>query len=362
MSEEASFIQLKQVTKSFHKDSRAIEVLKDVNLEVDQGDIFGIIGYSGAGKSTLIRCINGIESLTSGEVILDKQVVSNLRGEELRRFRRQVGMIFQQFNLMPSRTVFGNIALALRKSGLSKPQKEQRIMELLKLVDIEDKRDAYPSQLSGGQKQRVAIARALANHPKVLLCDEATSALDPQTTKSILRFLKDLNQKLGITIVMITHEMGVVKEICNKVAIIDQGVILEQGDVFTVFSNPREPLTRTFLETTSNLSKVNELIRINAPLVQLNEGQIIVKLTYTKTTVSEALISEISRRFYVDVNIIASDIEIVNDMLLGGLVAILSGEPASIEQTLGYLQEKNVSAEVIKDARSSHQEISAECV
>ncbi|MDQ0091394.1 D-methionine transport system ATP-binding protein [Paenibacillus anaericanus] len=362
MSGEESFIQMKQVTKSFYKDTLAIEVLKDVNLEVDKGDIFGIIGYSGAGKSTLIRCINGIESLTSGEVIIDKQIVSNLTGKELRGFRRQVGMIFQQFNLMASRTVYGNIALALRNSGLSKQHKEERIMDLLELVDIRDKRDAYPSQLSGGQKQRVAIARALANHPKVLLCDEATSALDPQTTKSILQFLKDLNRKLGITIVMITHEMGVVKEICNKVAIIDQGVILEQGDVFSVFSNPREPLTKTFLETTSNLSKVDELIRVNSPLVQLEEGQVILKLTYTKTTVSEALISEVSRRFYVDFNIIASDIEIVNDMLLGGLVAVLSGEQASINQTLIYLHQKNVAVEVIRDARSSDQQIAAECV
>ncbi|ASA25772.1 methionine ABC transporter ATP-binding protein [Paenibacillus donghaensis] len=361
MSED-SFIQMKQVTKSFYKDTHAIEVLKDVNLEVEKGDIFGIIGYSGAGKSTLIRCINGIESLTSGEVTVDKQIVSNLTGKELRQFRRQVGMIFQQFNLMPSRTVHGNIALALRNSGLSKQHKEQRIMELLELVNIRDKRDAYPSQLSGGQKQRVAIARALANHPKVLLCDEATSALDPQTTKSILQFLKDLNRKLGITIVIITHEMGVVKEICNKVAIIDQGVILEQGDVFSVFSNPREPLTKTFLETTSNLSKVDELIRMNSPLVQLEEGQIILKLTYTNTTVSEALISEVSRRFYVNVNIIASDIEIVNDMLLGGLVAVLSGEQAGIDQTLTYLHEKNVVVEVIRDARSSHQPIAAECL
>jgi len=360
MPEAQSFIQLKQVTKTFYKDSLPLEVLKNINLEVEQGDIFGIIGYSGAGKSTLIRCINGIESLTSGEVVLNKQVVSNLKGSELRSFRRQVGMIFQQFNLMPSRTVFGNIALALRKSGLNKQEKKQRILELLELVDIKDKVDAYPSQLSGGQKQRVAIARALANHPKVLLCDEATSALDPQTTKSILQFLKELNKKLGITIVLITHEMAVVKEICNKVAIIDKGIILEQGDVFSVFSNPKEPLTRAFLETTSNLSKVNELIRTNSPLVQLKEGEIIIKLTYTKTTVSEALISEVSRRFEVDVNIITSDIEIVNGMLLGGLVAVLSGVSDSIDQTLAYLHDKNVAVEVIKNARASHQELVAQ--
>ncbi len=362
MHKTDSFIQLKQVSKSFYKDNQALEVLKSVDLEVEKGDIFGIIGYSGAGKSTLIRCINGIESLTSGEVILDQQTVSNLKGKELRSFRRQVGMIFQQFNLMPSRTVYGNIALALQKSGLSKQAVNERITELLELVDIPDKRNSYPSQLSGGQKQRVAIARALANHPKVLLCDEATSALDPQTTKSILRFLKDLNQKLGITIVMITHEMAVVKEICNKVAIIDQGVIVEQGDVFSVFSHPRQPLTKTFLETTSNMSKIDELIRIDSPLVQLSQGQVILKLTYTKSTVSEALISEVSRRFDVNVNIITSDIEIVNGMLLGGLVAILDGDRFNIDQAISYLHEKHVATEVVKDARSDRQQAAAECI
>ena len=226
--------------------------------------------------------------------------------------------------------------------------------KLLKLVDIADKETAYPSQLSGGQKQRVAIARALANDPKVLLCDEATSALDPQTTKAILTLLKDLNQKLNLTIVMITHEMAVVKEICDHVAIMEHGQVVEQGEVFSLFADPKQPITQNFIRTTSNLQKIEELIAEGSPVVQLQPGEVIVRLSYIQKNVSEPLISTLSQRFQISLNIIFADIEIVQDAPIGGTVAILSGEREQITKAMEYLIEKNVGVEVLKDARVTH--------
>ena len=226
--------------------------------------------------------------------------------------------------------------------------------KLLKLVDIADKETAYPSQLSGGQKQRVAIARALANDPKVLLCDEATSALDPQTTKAILTLLKDLNQKLNLTIVMITHEMAVVKEICDHVAIMEHGQVVEQGEVFSLFADPKQPITQNFIRTTSNLQKIEELIAEGSPVVQLQPGEVIVRLSYIQKNVSEPLISILSQRFQISLNIIFADIEIVQDAPIGGTVAILSGEREQITKAMEYLIEKNVGVEVLKDARVTH--------
>ena len=226
--------------------------------------------------------------------------------------------------------------------------------KLLKLVDIADKETAYPSQLSGGQKQRVAIARALANDPKVLLCDEATSALDPQTTKAILTLLKDLNQKLNLTIVMVTHEMAVVKEICDHVAIMEHGQVVEQGEVFSLFADPKQPITQNFIRTTSNLQKIEELIAEGSPVVQLQPGEVIVRLSYIQKNVSEPLISTLSQRFQISLNIIFADIEIVQDAPIGGTVAILSGEREQITKAMEYLIEKNVGVEVLKDARVTH--------
>ena len=224
---------------------------------------------------------------------------------------------------------------------------------LLELVGIGDKAEAYPKQLSGGQKQRVAIARALANDPNVLLCDEATSALDPQTTKAILRLLKNLNEKLGITVVIITHEMAVVKEICDRVAVMEHGRVVEQGEVFNVFADPRQEITRSFIHTTSNLRKIEELIEEDSPVVQLKPGELIVRLSYIQRNVSEPLISTVSRKFDITLNIIFSDIAIVQNAPIGGTVAIISGEREQITQAIAYLIEKNVGVEVIKDARVS---------
>lgn len=246
-------IRLENVSKTFTDSNKEVHAVNNVSLTINDGDIFGIIEFSGAGKSTLVRCINLLEKPMEGKVFVDDAEITALSGKELRKARKKIGMIFQHFNLMPSRTIFGNVAYPLRGSGLSKEEIKEKVHHLLELVGISEKENAFPSQLSGGQKQRVAIARALANDPNILLCDEATSALDPQTTKSILKLLQQLNQTLGITVVVITHEMAVVKEICNRVAVMDHGDVVEEGEVFHVFASPKEPLTRSFIKTISNL-------------------------------------------------------------------------------------------------------------
>lgn len=346
-------IELTHISKDFASGGRTVHAVQDVSLSIGKGEIFGIIGFSGAGKSTLVRCINLLERPTSGSVTVDGKEMTALSARELRQARKKIGMIFQHFNLMPSRTVFGNVAYPLRGSGLSREQIADKVHRLLELVGIGDKAEAYPKQLSGGQKQRVAIARALANDPNVLLCDEATSALDPQTTKAILRLLKDLNEKLGITVVIITHEMAVVKEICDRVAVMEHGRVVEQGEVFNVFADPRQEITRSFIHTTSNLRKIEELIEEDSPVVQLKPGELIVRLSYIQRNVSEPLISTVSRKFDIVLNIIFSDIAIVQNAPIGGTVAIISGERAQITQAMQYLIEKNVGVEVIRDARIS---------
>lgn len=346
-------IELTHISKDFASGGRTVHAVQDVSLSIGKGEIFGIIGFSGAGKSTLVRCINLLERPTSGSVTVDGKEMTVLSARELRQARKKIGMIFQHFNLMPSRTVFGNVAYPLRGSGLSREQIADKVHRLLELVGIGDKAEAYPKQLSGGQKQRVAIARALANDPNVLLCDEATSALDPQTTKAILRLLKDLNEKLGITVVIITHEMAVVKEICDRVAVMEHGRVVEQGEVFNVFADPRQEITRSFIHTTSNLRKIEELIEEDSPVVQLKPGELIVRLSYIQRNVSEPLISTVSRKFDITLNIIFSDIAIVQNAPIGGTVAIISGEREQITQAMQYLSEKNVGVEVICDARIS---------
>ena len=347
-------IEFTHVSKDFGTGEKMVRAVRDVSLTIQDGEIFGIIGFSGAGKSTLVRCINLLERPTNGTMVVDGKEMTALSPKELRLARRKIGMIFQHFNLMPSRTVFGNVAYPLQGQGLSKQAIQNKVRKLLKLVDIADKETAYPSQLSGGQKQRVAIARALANDPKVLLCDEATSALDPQTTKAILTLLKDLNQKLNLTIVMITHEMAVVKEICDHVAIMEHGQVVEQGEVFSLFADPKQPITQNFIRTTSNLQKIEELIAEGSPVVQLQPGEVIVRLSYIQKNVSEPLISTLSQRFQISLNIIFADIEIVQDAPIGGTVAILSGEREQITKAMEYLIEKNVGVEVLKDARVTH--------
>lgn len=344
-------IRLENVSKTFTDSNKEVHAVNNVSLTINDGDIFGIIGFSGAGKSTLVRCINLLEKPTDGKVFVDDAEITALSGKDLRKARKKIGMIFQHFNLMPSRTIFGNVAYPLRGSGLSKEEISEKVHHLLELVGISEKENAFPSQLSGGQKQRVAIARALANDPGILLCDEATSALDPQTTKSILKLLQQLNQTLGITVVVITHEMAVVKEICNRVAVMDHGDVVEEGEVFHVFASPKEPLTRGFIKTTSNLQKIEELIAADSPVVATKKGELIVRLSYVEKNTSEPLISTVTQKFGIILNIVFADVEIVQNAPIGGTVAIVSGEGSRIDEALQYLRDKNVGVEVIKDDR-----------
>lgn len=344
-------IRLENVSKTFTDSNKEVHAVNNVSLTINDGDIFGIIGFSGAGKSTLVRCINLLEKPTDGKVFVDDAEITALSGKELRKARKKIGMIFQHFNLMPSRTIFGNVAYPLRGSGLSKEEIKEKVHHLLELVGISEKENAFPSQLSGGQKQRVAIARALANDPNILLCDEATSALDPQTTKSILKLLQQLKQTLGITVVVITHEMAVVKEICNRVAVMDHGDVVEEGEVFHVFASPKEPLTRSFIKTTSNLQKIEELIAADSPVVATKKGELIVRLSYVEKNTSEPLISTVTQKFGIILNIVFADVEIVQNAPIGGTVAIVSGESSRIDEALQYLRDKNVGVEVIKDDR-----------
>ncbi len=344
-------IELEHIVKNFRSDNdKLIHAVNDVSLKINDGDIFGIIGFSGAGKSTLVRCINLLERPDSGSVKIDGVEMMTLKPKELYKARTKIGMIFQQFNLMPSRTVLQNVAYPLR--NMTKEQIRRKVRELLALVDIPDKENAYPSELSGGQKQRVAIARALANDPTILLCDEATSALDPQTTGAILQLLKDLNKKLGLTIVVITHEMEVVKHICRRAAVMDAGKIIESGDVFEIFSSPKHQVTQNFVRTTSNLSKIDTLIRDKSPIVKLKPGEVMARLVYVHADVSEPLISYASRAFDIEINIILSDVEIVADSMVGGTVVIFNGDSEKIERTMQYYRDKNIRVEVIQDARA----------
>lgn len=347
-------ITLSHVSKTFLTKSGKVDAVKDVSLQIEQGDIFGIIGFSGAGKSTLVRCINLLETPTSGTVVVGNiPLMSNgipLESSLLRKARKKIGMIFQQFNLFPARTVFENIAYPLKMEGRSKEEIQDRVRFLLDLVELPDKEYAYPSQLSGGQKQRIAIARALANNPGVLLCDEATSALDPQTTHSILALLKKLNRELDLTIVVITHEMSVVKSICNRVAIMESGCVVEQGDVLEVFSQPKQAVTKAFTGSTSNLNQIYDILENNPEVLNLEPSQWILRLTYREGSVSQAVISDISIQYGVKVSIILADVEMVQQSLIGGIVGIFSGTREQISQAVDSLAKQDILVEVIRDA------------
>jgi len=344
-------IRLKNITKTFKTKQGTVTAVKDATLTVRDGEIFGIIGFSGAGKSTLVRCINLLERPSSGRVFIGDVELTALSPAAVRKFRRRIGMIFQQFNLFASRTVFENVAFPIDRGQLRGEDLKRKVTSLLELVDLADKADAYPGELSGGQKQRVGIARALASDPEILLCDEATSALDPQKTHDILMLLKKLNRELGITIVLITHEMQAVKEICDRVAVMEGGAVVEEGAVFSVFSNPVKPITRDFIEMTSNLSQVRTLLEEKAPFTRLEQGQCILRLQYLDRSSSEAVVSYLSRTYGVDLNIIFGNIEMIGERPIGGLVVIASGEAESIGNSINYLKDINVGVEVMLDAR-----------
>lgn len=346
----SEIIQLKNITKTFNSGAgkKAFNAVEDVSLSVEKGEIFGIIGFSGAGKSTLVRTINLLGRPTTGSVIVNDKDFLSLSDKQLREERKKIGMIFQHFNLMKSRTAEANVAFPLKYSGLSKAEIEKKVHELLSLVEIDDKAKNYPGELSGGQKQRVAIARALANDPHILLCDEATSALDPTTTRSILKLLKKLNKQLGLTIVIITHQMEVIKEICDKVAVMENGRIVESGEVFDIFANPKSEVTKRFIRSTSTLTKVEELIEEDSPVVRLAKDEILVRFTYLEKNVSEPIISAISRLYEITINIIFASVEIVQDAPIGGTVAIISGKKDVVERALGHIKAQGVGVEVLK--------------
>ncbi len=340
-------IKLDNIVKTYSSAAGNIHAVKGISLEVEKGQIFGIIGLSGAGKSTLIRCINMLERPTGGQVLVDGEDMTKMSESALRKARQKISMIFQHFNLLTSRTVFDNIAFPLEIQGMDKASIEKRVLPLLELVGLEERKDYYPSQLSGGQKQRVGIARALASQPKVLLCDEATSALDPQTTKSILELLKDINKRFNLTIVLITHEMNVIKEICDKVAVIENGVIVEQGDVIDVFTNPQTPTAKDFVGAIINhdLPAVFEALHLSP--TPNNGDNLLVRLSFTGNSTNEPVLASVIRRYNVDTNILYGNVDSIKNVLYGTLVVEVSGQDTDVQAALDYFKQQDLRLEVL---------------
>ena len=340
-------ITLSHIEKTYAGADGAVTALKDISLTVAKGEIFGVIGLSGAGKSTLVRCINLLERPTKGSVIVDGLDMMALSDAELRKARKSIGMIFQHFNLLSSATVYDNVAFPLRLSGMAEDAIRAKVEPLLSLVGLDDKAQQYPSQLSGGQKQRVGIARALASEPKVLLCDEATSALDPQTTKAILELIRDINQKLGLTVVIITHEMQVIKDICDKVAVIEDGVIAEQGPVAEVFLNPRQKITKDFIGVLMGNDLPAELRGVPISEAPIEGGKLLVRLTFFGESANAPVISDLVKGHNIDAAILYGNIDAIKDTPYGRMLLGLSGTPGAVEEALSFLREKDLRIEVI---------------
>ena len=340
-------IKLNNITKIFTLPDKKLTALDNVSLHVPKGQICGVIGASGAGKSTLIRCVNLLERPTHGAVLIDDVDLTQLSDAELVKTRRQIGMIFQHFNLLTSRTVFENIALPLELENKSKAEIQEKTTALLALVGLSDKHNVYPANLSGGQKQRVAIARALASDPKVLLCDEATSALDPATTQSILKLLKEINRTLGITILLITHEMEVVKRICDQVAVIDKGRLIEQGTVSEIFSNPKTELAQEFIRSTFHITLPEEYLENLSDTPKHAKSYPIIKFEFTGRSVDAPLLSQASKKFGVELSILTSQIDYAGGVKFGFTIAEVEGDEDAITQAKVYLMENNVRVEVL---------------
>ena len=350
MSKE--MIQLEHIDVTFQQKKRQIQAVKDVTIHIREGDIYGIVGYSGAGKSTLVRVINLLQVPTSGKIIVDGDVLFDkkvtLTAKQLRRRRQDIGMIFQHFNLMSQLTAEENVAFALKHSSLSKEEKKEKVHTLLELVGLADRAENYPSQLSGGQKQRVAIARALANDPKILISDESTSALDPKTTKQILALLQDLNQKLGLTIVLITHEMQIVKDIANRVAVMQNGRLIEEGSVLDIFSNPQQDLTKDFISTATGIDDAMDKIEQQEIVKYLASNSLLVQMKYGGTSTDEPLLNEIYKHHQVTANILYGNIEILGGTPVGELVVVLSGEKKNLATAKTAIREAGVQLTVLK--------------
>ncbi|WP_043526358.1 methionine ABC transporter ATP-binding protein [Litchfieldella xinjiangensis] len=339
-------IRLSNVSKTYGSGPSAVSALKNVDLHVPHGSIHGVIGLSGAGKSTLIRCVNMLERPSAGRVEVDGQDLTALPNDRLNQARHRIGMIFQHFNLLASRTVYRNVALPLELMHMKSAAIRERVEPLLELVGLTDKADQYPAQLSGGQKQRVAIARALASRPKVLLCDEATSALDPQTTRSILELLQDINRKLGLTILLITHEMEVVKSICHRVGLISDGELVEEADVGDFFTAPATRLGREFLNAFLQLEPPKGLIdRLEETPGPRTHP--VVRLAFRGDAVSTPLISRLARESGVDVSILQAKVESIQDRTLGLMIAELIGTADKTDEALAYLERHDLHVEVL---------------
>ena len=344
-------LKIEALSKSFSGN----KIIDDVSFAVRPSEVIGIIGRSGAGKSTLLRCLNMLEVPDSGHIWLGEEEIGfhgaqrkQVTQRTLARQRASMTMVFQHFNLFPHMNVTQNLMLApveLKKA--TKEEAKERAIHMLKKVGMDDKAEAYPEQLSGGQKQRVAIARALASNPKILLCDEATSALDLQTTKAILELIKEINRDYGITVVVITHEMSVIKSIANRVAVMENGKVVEEGDVYDIFANPKEEITKKFINSSSSLSNITKLIE-NKTIIPRDSK--LVKLTFTRDSVGSATISKISREYNVDVNIMLANVDVVNADALGGIIASIEGNKDDIQDAINYLHASNVKVEVIHNA------------
>ncbi|QGQ47897.1 methionine ABC transporter ATP-binding protein [Metabacillus sediminilitoris] len=340
-------ITLQNVKKIYSTKAGNVTAVNNINLEISKGEIFGIIGYSGAGKSSLIRLLNGLEKPTSGSIHVAGSQIDAIGGAKLRKARLEISMIFQHFNLLWSRTVRENISFPLEIAGVKKTERLKRVDELIKLVGLEGRENAYPSQLSGGQKQRVGIARALANNPKVLLCDEATSALDPQTTDSILDLLVDINKRLGLTIVLITHEMHVIRKICHRVAVMENGEVVEQGDVLDVFRNPKQPITKRFVKQVTEPEETNEVV---AHLLELYPKGKVIQLSFVGESTEKPLITNLIREFAIDINILQGKISQTQNGSYGSLFIHLDGEEQELNRALEYIYNQHVEVEVIANA------------
>ncbi|MCM3240048.1 methionine ABC transporter ATP-binding protein [Heyndrickxia oleronia] len=327
-------IKFEGVSKVFQSKGREVAAVQDVSLSIEKGEIFGVIGFSGAGKSTLLRLVNLLERPTSGKVIVNDQENLSLTEKELRMMRQRIGMIFQTFNLFNSRTVFGNVAYPLKLAKVPKQEINRRVTELLQFVGLADKAKYYPEQLSGGQKQRVGIARALATSPDILICDEATSALDPETTSDILNLLKKVNEEYNVTILLITHEMQVIRNICDRVAVMENGGVIEEGSVFDIFTNPKTQTTKNFISSVLNdkiSSKLFEKLRSN-PSSRL------YRLVFTGEETSKPLLSDIAKSYQVDVNIIYGNISELQEVLFGQLIVELQGTDHEVDKAVKHLE------------------------
>ena len=340
-----TMIRVENVSKTYTGKQGTVEAVKDVSLEISRGEIFGVIGFSGAGKSTLIRLLNGLETVTSGHIYINEKDITTLKRKELLKERQKIAMIFQHFNLLWSRTVEENIAFSLEIAGVPKVERKAKVAELIDLVGLTGREKSYPSQLSGGQKQRVGIARALANDPEVLLCDEATSALDPKTTKDILKLLVEINQELGLTIVLITHEMHVVRQICHRVAVMEEGRVVEIGEVIEVFKNPQQPITKQFVGEERVDDEIDEVFHHLS--TSLRPG-VAVRIQYLGDRTGDAVLSEAIRKLDATVSILQAKVNITQKGILGSMIILIEEESSKAEEVIEYLKQAEIIVEVLE--------------